>query len=261
MVEQVHGSGSETAVEPAWVNPRDPAKRLGPGRPPGGQPPRADAGRTSPTRSGTTGAGSSSNRVNDLEEIEQILDLTDEEREGLSAPGQVPGRRHALLHQPDRPRRPERPDPPPDHPARPRAAAFTGMMEDSLAEDRHSPVPGLVHRYPDRVLMLDHDPVRELLPLLHAEPDRRRPDPELQPQGARGPARLHPPDPPDPRRADLRRRRADAGAEAARERRSAACARSRTSRSSASARGCRCSCPSGSTTSCARCSRSTTRCG
>ena len=28
------------------------------------------------------------------------------------------------------------------------------MMEDSLGEDRHSPVPGLVHRYPDRVLML-----------------------------------------------------------------------------------------------------------
>jgi lysine 2,3-aminomutase len=28
------------------------------------------------------------------------------------------------------------------------------MMEDSLAEDRHSPVPGLVHRYPDRALML-----------------------------------------------------------------------------------------------------------
>ncbi|MGG6297963.1 KamA family radical SAM protein [Leptolyngbya sp. AN02str] len=32
--------------------------------------------------------------------------------------------------------------------------AFDGMMEDSLAEDAHSPVPGLVHRYPDRVLML-----------------------------------------------------------------------------------------------------------
>jgi lysine 2,3-aminomutase len=27
-------------------------------------------------------------------------------------------------------------------------------MVDSLAEDEHSPVPGLVHRYPDRVLML-----------------------------------------------------------------------------------------------------------
>src|SRR5690606_8341497 len=31
---------------------------------------------------------------------------------------------------------------------------FQSMMEDSLAEDKHSPVPGLVHRYPDRVLML-----------------------------------------------------------------------------------------------------------
>ena len=29
-----------------------------------------------------------------------------------------------------------------------------GLMEDSLAEDLHSPVPGLVHRYPDRALML-----------------------------------------------------------------------------------------------------------
>jgi lysine 2,3-aminomutase len=32
--------------------------------------------------------------------------------------------------------------------------SFESMMEDSLAEDKHSPVPGLVHRYPDRVLML-----------------------------------------------------------------------------------------------------------
>src|SRR5258707_10831293 len=31
---------------------------------------------------------------------------------------------------------------------------FTAMMETSLAEDRHSPAPGIVHRYPDRVLML-----------------------------------------------------------------------------------------------------------
>ncbi|HMN15135.1 MAG TPA: 4Fe-4S cluster-binding domain-containing protein, partial [Bellilinea sp.] len=33
-------------------------------------------------------------------------------------------------------------------------SSFTGQMEDSLAEDQHSPVAGLVHRYPDRVLML-----------------------------------------------------------------------------------------------------------
>jgi lysine 2,3-aminomutase len=34
------------------------------------------------------------------------------------------------------------------------SSAFLGMMEDSLAEDRDSPVPGLTHRYPDRVLMM-----------------------------------------------------------------------------------------------------------
>jgi lysine 2,3-aminomutase len=33
-------------------------------------------------------------------------------------------------------------------------AAFDAVMADSLSEDAHSPVPGLVHRYPDRVLML-----------------------------------------------------------------------------------------------------------
>jgi lysine 2,3-aminomutase len=31
---------------------------------------------------------------------------------------------------------------------------FEAEMADSLAEDAHSPLPGLVHRYPDRVLML-----------------------------------------------------------------------------------------------------------
>ncbi|MGD2058040.1 MAG: KamA family radical SAM protein, partial [Anaerolineales bacterium] len=31
---------------------------------------------------------------------------------------------------------------------------FHGMRVDSLGEEAHSPVPGLVHRYPDRVLML-----------------------------------------------------------------------------------------------------------
>ncbi len=31
---------------------------------------------------------------------------------------------------------------------------FKAQMTDSLAEDVHSSVPGLVHRYPDRVLML-----------------------------------------------------------------------------------------------------------
>jgi lysine 2,3-aminomutase len=95
-----------------------------------------------------------SNRVNDLADVEQILNLTDEEREGLSAPDKfrvdITPYFISLIDPND-----------PDDPIRRQviplgreAQAFTAMMEDSLAEDRHSPVPGLVHRYPDRVLML-----------------------------------------------------------------------------------------------------------
>ena len=56
----------------------------------------------------------------------------------------------------------------PDDPLRrtivPHVAEFAeahGDCEDPLAEDAHSPVPGIVHRYPDRVLFLvtDHCPV------------------------------------------------------------------------------------------------------
>ena len=32
-----------------------------------------------------------------------------------------------------------------------------GEADDPLGEDSHSPVPGLVHRYPDRVLLLPLD--------------------------------------------------------------------------------------------------------
>ena len=95
-----------------------------------------------------------SHRVNDLAEIEQILELTDEERAGLSATDKfrvdITPYFISLIDPTD-----------PDDPIRRQVIplgreheAFTAMMEDSLAEDRHSPVPGLVHRYPDRVLML-----------------------------------------------------------------------------------------------------------
>ena len=95
-----------------------------------------------------------SHRVNDLAEIEQVLNLTDDERAGLSAPDKfrvdITPYFISLIDPDD-----------PDDPIRRQVIptgreqqAFTAMMEDSLAEDRHSPVPGLVHRYPDRVLML-----------------------------------------------------------------------------------------------------------
>ena len=99
---------------------RDPARALGPD----GARPSAGARRstrTSPTRSGTTGAGSS-NRVNDLEEIERILELTDEEREGLSAPDKFRVDITPYFISLIDPDGPERPDPPPGHPDRPRAA-------------------------------------------------------------------------------------------------------------------------------------------
>jgi len=37
---------------------------------------------------------------------------------------------------------------------------------DPCGEDEHMPVPGLVHRYPDRVLFLLTDRLRGILPLI-----------------------------------------------------------------------------------------------
>jgi lysine 2,3-aminomutase len=95
-----------------------------------------------------------SHRLNTVEEIEKIVSLTESERKALQTNGlfRVDVTPYFIsLIDPDDPNDPVRQQ------IIPRAEemqAFTAMMEDSLAEDRHSPVPGLVHRYPDRVLML-----------------------------------------------------------------------------------------------------------
>ena len=95
-----------------------------------------------------------SHRLNNVEEIDSVITMTDSERKALSAPGlfrvDITPYFISLI-------RPEDPNDPIRKQIIPTAAEmvpFTSMMEDSLAEDRHSPVPGLVHRYPDRVLML-----------------------------------------------------------------------------------------------------------
>lgn len=95
-----------------------------------------------------------SHRLNTLEEIQAFVRLTPEEIEGISAKNRfrldiTPY--FASLIDPDDPLCPVRQQ---VIPKGRELAAFTSMMEDSLAEDAHSPVPGLVHRYPDRVLML-----------------------------------------------------------------------------------------------------------
>ncbi|HEX7393386.1 MAG TPA: lysine 2,3-aminomutase [Anaerolineaceae bacterium] len=95
-----------------------------------------------------------SNRLNSVEDFEKVFKLTDSERKALNTQNlfrvDITPYFVSLIDPQDI-----------NDPIRmqviPRAdeiTPFTGMMEDSLAEDRHSPVPGLVHRYPDRVLML-----------------------------------------------------------------------------------------------------------
>jgi lysine 2,3-aminomutase len=95
-----------------------------------------------------------SHRLNSVEDFEKILPLTESERKALNTSGlfrvDITPYFISLI-------RPDDPDDPIRKQVIPTDAEitpFTGMMEDSLAEDRHSPVPGLVHRYPDRVLML-----------------------------------------------------------------------------------------------------------
>jgi lysine 2,3-aminomutase len=95
-----------------------------------------------------------SHRLNSVDELAAILPLTDGERRALGAPGlfrvDITPYFVSLID-------PDDPDDPIRRQVVPTDAElvpFTGMMEDSLAEDAHSPVPGLVHRYPDRVLML-----------------------------------------------------------------------------------------------------------
>jgi len=95
-----------------------------------------------------------SHRLNTAEEIGKVITLTESERKALNTSNlfrvDVTPYFISLID-------PDDPDDPIRRQIIPRAEemqAFTAMMEDSLAEDRHSPVPGLVHRYPDRVLML-----------------------------------------------------------------------------------------------------------
>ena len=89
-------------VHETWVNPRDPARALGPD----GQParsPRAPFYAAVPDEQWDDWRWQLSNRVNDLDTFARILELSDEERAGPRRPRQVPRRHHALLPEPRRP--------------------------------------------------------------------------------------------------------------------------------------------------------------
>jgi len=95
-----------------------------------------------------------SHRLNSAKEFEDIFPLTNSERNALNSPElfrvDITPYFVSLINSDD----PEDPIRKQVIPTEKEIVPFTGMMEDSLAEDRHSPVPGLVHRYPDRALML-----------------------------------------------------------------------------------------------------------
>lgn len=100
----------------------------------------------------------SRNRIRTLDQFERMVRLSDAEREALSTGGTmlpvgVTPYYMSLISEDD-----------PNQPLRktviPTAAEFArapGEADDPLGEDHHSPVPGLIHRYPDRVLLLPLD--------------------------------------------------------------------------------------------------------
>jgi lysine 2,3-aminomutase len=97
-------------------------------------------------------------RITTYEQLKEILDLTPEEIEGIKhskgrlALAVTPY--FASMMDPNNPNCPIR------RQAIPRIEEFhlsKNEMVDPLGEDKHSPVPGLVHRYPDRVLLLVTD--------------------------------------------------------------------------------------------------------
>lgn len=95
-----------------------------------------------------------SHRLNTFDELAKVINLTDSEKNALDKKGlfRVDITPYfASLIDPDDPLCPVRKQ---VIPTSQEVVPFRSMMEDSLAEDKHSPVPGLVHRYPDRVLML-----------------------------------------------------------------------------------------------------------
>ncbi|MFN2188339.1 MAG: KamA family radical SAM protein [Candidatus Promineifilaceae bacterium] len=95
-----------------------------------------------------------SHRLNSYEELDAVIRLTKSEKKALKTQGlfRVDVTPYfASLIDPDDPNCPVRKQ---VIPTAREMVPFQSMMEDSLSEDKHSPVPGLVHRYPDRVLML-----------------------------------------------------------------------------------------------------------
>lgn len=98
------------------------------------------------------------NRIDNIEDLKKVINMTKEEEEGIKKSlemlrmGITPY--YASLMDPDDPNCPIRKQAVPNQYETYKSAAD---MDDPLHEDEDSPVPGLTHRYPDRVLLLITD--------------------------------------------------------------------------------------------------------
>jgi lysine 2,3-aminomutase len=100
----------------------------------------------------------SRHRIRTLQRLEKILQLSDEEHQALVQGGtMLPvgiSPYYASLLDADDPLQPLRRT---VVPTLDELVRTEGEADDPLSEDSHSPIPGLVHRYPDRVLLLPLD--------------------------------------------------------------------------------------------------------
>jgi len=98
------------------------------------------------------------NRIKNISQLERVIRLSDDERNGIGGNGNslplaiTPY--YASLMEEDNPLQPLRRT---VVPANAEHVYSQGEAEDPLAEDHDSPVQGIVHRYPDRVLFLVTD--------------------------------------------------------------------------------------------------------
>jgi lysine 2,3-aminomutase len=100
----------------------------------------------------------SRNRIRNLAHVEKMLVLSDDERQAMTQGGSmlpigITPYYMSLLD----PKDPHQPLRRTVIPATGEFVRTVGEADDPLGEDGHSPTPGLVHRYPDRVLLLAHD--------------------------------------------------------------------------------------------------------
>jgi lysine 2,3-aminomutase len=89
-----------------------------------------------------------------VEQLDRVVNLTDDERAALATPGHLRVQLTPYFASLIRANDPHCPIRRQVLPTTAECEACAGTVADSLAEEEQSPAPGLVHRYPDRVLLL-----------------------------------------------------------------------------------------------------------